>query len=84
MHDSQHILALVDESDKKLYADSAYRSAAIDASLPVTVENNILEKGYKNHPLTEELVGIRLFDKYFICVLKIFKFVIVSYTKFSE
>ena len=54
VHDSQHILALVDESDKKLYADSAYKSAAIDASLPVTVENNILEKGYKNHPLTEE------------------------------
>ena len=54
VHDSQHILELIDETDRKLYADSAYKSAAIDSSLPANIENNILEKGYKNHPLTDE------------------------------
>lgn len=53
VHDSQEFLTLINESDKKLYADSAFKSADIDAALPESVENLIHEKGYRNHPLNE-------------------------------
>lgn len=55
VHDSQMLKSIVDETDTKVYADSAYRSADIEQYLE---ENNckslIHEKGYKNKPLTEE------------------------------
>lgn len=53
VHDSQEFLTLINESDKKLYADSAFKSADIDAALSDGIENLINEKGYRNHPLTE-------------------------------
>ena len=53
VHDSQKFLTLINESDKKLYADSAFKSADIDAALPENVENLIHEKGYRDHPLNE-------------------------------
>jgi IS5 family transposase len=55
IHDSQEIKNLVDKKDKnkKLYADSAYRSEEIERLLK---ENQIIsmihEKGYRNKPLT--------------------------------
>ena len=53
-HDSQRIEELVDENDGELYADSAYRSAEIDAKLKeLNIRNRIHEKGYRNHPLEE-------------------------------
>lgn len=54
LHDSQMCTELLDENDKVFYADSAYSSAEIAKSLPENCKNEICEKGYKNHPLTEE------------------------------
>ncbi len=54
VHDSKALPELVDESDKVLYADSAYSGKDLQASLPETVECRIHEKAYRNHPLTEE------------------------------
>ena len=53
VHDSQEFLTLINESDKKLYADSAFKSERIDAALPDSIENLIHEKGFRNHPLNE-------------------------------
>jgi len=50
VHDSNVIVDLIDEKDKEIYADSAYA----DKKLPEHVENKVHEKGYRNHPLTEE------------------------------
>lgn len=54
VHDSQKCTDLLNEKDKALYADSAYSSAEIAENLPENCENQICEKGYRNHPLTEE------------------------------
>ena len=54
VHDSQVISELVDESDKVLYADSAYDGAAVAEKLPPTVETRIHERARRNHPLTDE------------------------------
>ena len=54
VHDSKALLDLVDGTDKALYADSAYSGAELQLKLPETVEARIHEKGYRNHPLTEE------------------------------
>lgn len=53
VHDSQEFLKLIDKSDKKIYADSAFKSSKIDVELPEDVENLIHEKGCRNYPLTE-------------------------------
>jgi transposase, IS5 family len=54
VHDSQTVDELLDESDKgqDLYADSAYVGQD-DILNKHEVNNQIHEKGYKNHPLTE-------------------------------
>ena len=45
----------MDESDIELYADSAYRSEAIEASLKKkNCISQVHEKGYRNKPLTQE------------------------------
>lgn len=47
-------MELVDETYKMLYADSAYSGTKLQDKLPSSVESRIHEKGYCNHPLTEE------------------------------
>jgi len=55
VHDSQELGNLVDRrNDKALYADSAYKGEEIEKCLGRTVENKIIEKGYRNKPLTEK------------------------------
>lgn len=54
VHDSQVTSHLVDESDKVLYADSAYDGAPVAEQLPPTVETRIHERARRNHPLTAE------------------------------
>ena len=55
VHDSQVFDALIEPGDKVVYADSAYRSAAIDAGLATkNVEPRINEKGTRGHPLSDE------------------------------
>ena len=55
VHDSKTLKNLVDETDEKVYADSAYRSADIEEYLEKNnCESFVHEKGYKNKPLTEE------------------------------
>ncbi len=54
VHDSKALPDLVDESDKVLYADSAYSGKELQERIPKTVECRIHEKGCRNHPLTEE------------------------------
>ena len=54
-HDSTQIKNIVDETDKTLYADSAYRSKKIEEFLKdKNCKSFICEKGYKNNPLTQE------------------------------
>lgn len=50
VHDSQALEHLVDRTDVVLYADSAY----IGQVLPEGVEDQICERGRRNHPLTAE------------------------------
>lgn len=55
VHDSQPIAGLVREGDRVAYADSAYRSAAIDADLAgKNVEGQICEEATRAAALTEE------------------------------
>ena len=54
VHDSNCCTELLEDTDRSLYADSAYSSEEISDSLPDNCENKICEKGYRNHPLTEE------------------------------
>ena len=54
-HDSTEIENIIDDTDKKLYADSAYRSKEIEAFLKEQdCESFVHEKGYRGEPLTEE------------------------------
>ena len=54
VHDSKRCIELLEDTDKKLYADSAYSGEIISEKLPENCENQICEKGYRNHPLTNE------------------------------
>jgi IS5 family transposase len=54
VHDSQCCTDLLEESDKVFYADSAYSGGEIAENLPDGCENQICEKGTRNHPLTDE------------------------------
>jgi len=54
VHDSNEFVDFIDETDKNVYADSAYAGREIAAKLSENVENNIHEKGYRNRPLTDE------------------------------
>ena len=54
-HDSTEIENIVDETDSKLHADSAYRSKEIEEFLgKQNCESFVHEKGYRNNPLTQE------------------------------
>lgn len=50
VHDSQVFTELIDDTDVTVYADSAY----VGQDVPEEVHAEICEKGYRNHPLTEE------------------------------
>jgi len=54
VHDSNEFAGFIDETDKVVYADSAYAGSEIAGKLPESVKNNIHEKGYRNRPLTDE------------------------------
>jgi len=57
VHDSREIIGLVDGNDKELYADSAYTGKDLHDGLNKKnpeMELRINEKGYSNHPLTDE------------------------------
>ena len=54
VHDSQECIGLLDEKDNALYGDSAYSGSVISDQLPGHVRNEIHEKGYRNHQLTQE------------------------------
>jgi IS5 family transposase len=57
VHDSQALDELLDEKDKgePFYADSAYAGDPQEKIIASKeMENRVCEKGYKNHPLTEE------------------------------
>jgi len=55
LHDSQEVENIVNSSDNRLYADSAYRSNKIEEYLK---DNNcksfVHEKGYRNNPLSDK------------------------------
>ena len=54
-HDSTEIENIIDETDNRLHADSAYRSKEIEGYLESNnCKSYVHEKGYRNHPLTEE------------------------------
>jgi len=54
-HDSTEIENIIDETDSKLHADSAYRSKEIEEFLEKqNCESFVHEKGYRNNPLTQE------------------------------
>lgn len=56
VHDSQELKNLIGKEDqnKKLYADSAYRSKETELMLAKkNIKSMILEKGHRNNPLTE-------------------------------
>ena len=54
LHDSNRCTELLEETDKAVYADSAYSGSKIAENLPENCENQICEKGTRNHPLTDE------------------------------
>jgi IS5 family transposase len=57
VHDSREIVGLVEEQDQELYADSAYVGRELHKEICKKNKNiklKIHEKGYRNHPLTEE------------------------------
>jgi IS5 family transposase len=57
VHDSKMLGAVLDNdnSGDELWADGAYRSAAIEAVLELLqFDSRIHERGYRNHPLTED------------------------------
>jgi IS5 family transposase len=54
VHDSHALADLVElKKDTVIYADSAYKGEEIEACLGNNIENQIIEKGYRNKPLTE-------------------------------
>jgi IS5 family transposase len=55
VHDSKELIKLASKGDRVLYADSAYKGAALHAALQeCEVEARINEHGSRNAPLTEE------------------------------
>jgi transposase, IS5 family len=57
VHDSQALADLIDETDEgeTLWADSAYTGQKQEEVISnAKMKNQVCEKGYRNHPLTEE------------------------------
>ena len=54
-HDSQVIEELIDEEDKVLYADSAYKSESIETYLEEkSVKSKVIKRAYRNKPLKKQ------------------------------
>ena len=54
-HDSKIVKDLVDESDKVLYADSAYKSEEIENYLKKNnIKSKVIKRAYRNTPLSNE------------------------------
>lgn len=53
VHDSQKFIEFLNKEDKKIYADSAYSGIEIASRIPKHIKNKIIEKGYRNNPLTK-------------------------------
>jgi IS5 family transposase len=59
VHDSQEIAGLIDGDDKELWADSGYSGQPVEESCKEKnpdVVLHIIEKGYRNKPLTDEQI----------------------------
>lgn len=57
VHDSQEFCEVLDEANEgeQIWADSAYRSEDLESGLKeLDLKSQIHERGYRNHPLTEE------------------------------
>ncbi len=54
VYDSQVTSELVAESDKVIYADSAYDGAPVAEQLPPTAGPRIHERARRSHPLTDQ------------------------------
>ena len=54
VHDSNRCVQFIDPRDRRFYADSAYYCEKIIVHIPETMENCILVKATRNHPLTDE------------------------------
>ena len=57
VHDSRPFADLIDETDQDIWADSAYVGEELEASIKAKnpkIKLHIIEKGYKNKPLTDE------------------------------
>lgn len=57
VHDSKEIVGLVDQKDKKMWADSAYTGRELHKEIKKKNKNlklHLHEKGYRGKPLTEE------------------------------
>jgi len=68
VHDSNALEDLLGEDDESLYADSAYKSAAIDEALGKRkIKNMIHHKGYRSHPLTDFQKRINTFKSTVRC-----------------
>jgi len=50
VHDSREFTGFLNDTDEIVYADSAY----VGQEIPENVRAEICEKGYRNHPLTDE------------------------------
>jgi IS5 family transposase len=58
VHDSQVLDKLLNEEDNCIYADSAYHSEAQEERLAASgIESKIMEKGYRNNPLTKRQIN---------------------------
>lgn len=58
VHDSQVLDNLLNEEDNAIYADSAYHSEAQENRLADSgIESKIMEKGYRNKPLTKRQIN---------------------------
>jgi IS5 family transposase len=59
VHDSQAFCAIldIDNDSDQIWADSAYRSEALEAGLStLNYDSRIHERGYRNHPLSESQI----------------------------
>jgi IS5 family transposase len=82
VHDSQKFLDVLDKSDNKVYADSAYIGVELHAQVHVFYPDLVLmccERGFRNKPLTlEQKVSNRLKSKVRARVEHVFGFMSVS------
>ena len=53
VHDSQVCSQLLDENDKVLYLDSAYKGESVESKIPEGIETHICNRAYRGHPLTD-------------------------------